>query len=305
MRILVYSAIFSLGFLLVSLLSFWLAVRPPRLTIPLSPEEYNLPVEEVTIRTTDGLKLSAWLLPRPGVAAIILLHGYPAEKADMLRLAAALYPHFGALLVDLRYFGKSEGRATTLGFRERHDLKRAIDFLVERGFTHIGVFGFSLGGAVGITTAAEDARILAVAAYAPFSDLKTLGYETYSTLWVLKYPLVELMIFWTRLFLGGDVTAPSPMTAAEALSTPVLLIHSRADEQISFRHAERLQQALARNPKAEFYFLERGRHGELPPDFEARLTRFFLKHLANQSVRSAGGDPLRPGSSPRREHGND
>ncbi len=279
MRLLCYSAIFVLGFLAVSLSVFWLAVRPPRLAIPLRPKDYNLRAEEVTITTTDGLKLSAWLIPRAGVPAVILIHGYPAEKADMLPVAAGLHPHFATLLVDLRYFGSSEGRFTTLGLRERHDLTRAIDFLTERGFTEIGVFGFSLGGAIGLMTAAQDERIRAVAAYAAFSDLQTLGYDTYSRLGVLRYPLVELMILWARLFFGGDVTRPSPAEAIQKLSIPVLLIHSREDEQISFRHAELLQHALAHNPKAEFYFPERGRHGELPPDFETRLRTFFLTHL--------------------------
>ncbi len=279
MRIALYSALLVSGFVAVSLWSFWFAVRPPRLTVPVSPTAYNLRAEEVSIATDDGLKLSGWLIPRSGAPAVILLHGYPAEKADMLPVAAALQPHFTTLLVDMRYFGKSEGRATTLGFRERHDLKRAIDFMTERGFPSIGVFGFSLGGAVAIMTAAEDPRIRAVAAYAAFSDLKTLGYDIYFPLWVLKYPLVELMILWTRLFLGGDVTTPSPQKAAHTLPIPVLLIHSREDEQISFRHAERLQRALTHTPHAEFYFPERGRHGELPPEFGERLRKFFLTYL--------------------------
>ncbi len=51
------------------------------------------------------------------------------------------------------------------------------------------------------------------------------------------------------------------------------------DEQISFRHAERLQEALRGNPAAEFLFGDYGRHGELSPELEARIRRFFLKHL--------------------------
>src|SRR4029453_3473347 len=120
--------------------------------------------------------LAAWLLPRAGAPALVLLHGYPAEKADLLPLAGALAPRFTVLLVDQRYFGKSGGRATTIGFRERADLQRAIDFLGTRGIEKVGVFGFSLGGAVALLAAAEDPRIRAVAAYAPFADLTTLGY---------------------------------------------------------------------------------------------------------------------------------
>ena len=141
MKLLVYAAIAAGVFVALSLVSFWLAVRPPRVAIALAPADFRLEVEELTIPTDDGLRLSAWLVPRPGAPAIVLLHGYPAEKADMLPLAAALARRFTVLLVDLRYFGRSEGRVSTLGFRERDDLRRAIDELARRGFDRVGVFG--------------------------------------------------------------------------------------------------------------------------------------------------------------------
>jgi pimeloyl-ACP methyl ester carboxylesterase len=278
-KLLAYPAILVGGFVLLSLVSFWFAVRPPRIPIPLRPEDFRLTVEEVRITAEDGVTLAAWLLPRRGAPAVVLLHGYPAEKADMLPLAAALAPRFTVLLLDQRYFGKSGGRVTTIGFRERGDLRRAVDFLGTRGVKEVGVFGFSLGGAVALLAAAEDPRIRAVVAYAPFADLKTLGHELYGWLWVLKYPFVGLLRGWSRLFLGHDITAVSPERAASTLSIPVLIVASREDEQIPFAHAERLRRALARNARAEIVTMDRGRHGELPAGFEARLAEFFLLYV--------------------------
>lgn len=267
------------GFLLASLLAFGLAVRPPRLTIDLRPVDVGLAVEAVTIRTADELQLSAWLAARPGRPAVILLHGYPAEKRDLLPLAAALHRHFTVMLVDLRYFGGSEGRVTTLGYRERDDLKRTVDVLEARGLGPVGVFGFSFGGAVALLTAAEDPRIRAVAAYAPFADLRLLGRDLYWYLWLLREPLVGLMRLWSWLLLGFDVTRPSPHEAAGRLGVPVLLIHSRADEQIPFHHAQRLRQALGGNPGAQFVFMDEGYHGGLGPELQERLARFLLASL--------------------------
>lgn len=267
------------GLLAVSLITFWLAVRPPRLTIPLTPGDYGLRVEEITVVAEDGVRLAGWFAPRPGAPAVVLLHGYPAEKADMLPIAGVLHRDFAVLLMDLRYFGKSGGRVTTLGVRERGDLVRAIDFLAARGVEPVGVFGFSLGGAVGLMTAAHDPRIRAVVAYAPFADLRALGHDLYAWLWLGKYPFVELMVLWGRLLLGVDLTRPSPAEAARALRSPVLVIHSRNDEQIPFSHAERLRKALVENPRAELWTLEAGRHGQLSADFDVRLTRFFAAHL--------------------------
>jgi pimeloyl-ACP methyl ester carboxylesterase len=279
-----YAGLVVAAFLLASLASFWLAVRPPRLAIALDPDDYRLTVEDVRIRADDGVRLAGWFVARPGAPAVVLLHGYPAEKADLLPLAGALAPQFATLLVDHRYFGESEGRATTLGYRERSDLKRVLDFLEARGAPAVGVFGFSLGGAVALLTAAEDPRIRAIAAYAPFADLRALGHELYGWMWLARYPFVEAMLLWARLAFGADIARPTPAEAAARLRVPVLLVHSRTDEQIPFRHAERLRMALAGNARAEFEFMERGRHGELPAGFESRLARFFLRALTREEV---------------------
>jgi dipeptidyl aminopeptidase/acylaminoacyl peptidase len=273
------------GVLAFSLWSFWLAVRPPRIAIPGSPADFRLRAEDVTIVAADGVALAAWLIDAPGARApadtpvVVLLHGYPANKADMLPLADLLHPGFTTLLVDLRYFGASGGRATTLGLRERADLRAVVDALAARGHTRIGVFGYSLGGAVALLAAADDARIRAVVAWAPFADLRVLGRDVYGIFWVLKYPLVELMVLWGRLFLGGDLTRPSPEAAAARLRIPVLLAASRDDEQIPFAHAERLQAALAANPHAAFAF-RRGLHNDRAEDFDRQVLAFFARHLA-------------------------
>ena len=282
MKALIWVAVACGALVAISLWTFWMAVRPPRLAIAGTPRDYRLPADELTLTTADGVKLAAWLIPSatPGAPAIVVLHGYPANKADLLPIAGALHPRFTVLLVDFRSFGASGGRATTLGFRERADLRAAVDALAARGHTRIGVFGYSLGGAVAILGAAEDPRIRAVAAWAPFADLRVLARDLYRVFWVLGGPFVELMILWGRLFLGADITRPSPETAAARLTIPVQIWASRDDDQIPFVHAERLQKALASNPRAELV-VGRGLHNERAEDFERRLADFFARSLTS------------------------
>jgi len=66
------------------------------------PFSHRLTVENVTVTADDGVKLAGWLIPRAGAPAIVLLHGYPAEKADLLPIAAALAPR-PVRLVDERF----------------------------------------------------------------------------------------------------------------------------------------------------------------------------------------------------------
>jgi len=280
-KILFYSGVFIFGFVLISLWNFYIVTHPDTIKSGLTPRDYAMPFEEVTITSTDGLSLSGWLIEQPQETrrdqAIIILHGYPAEKGDMVAIASQLYPHFTLLLLDGRSFGESEGAATTFGIKERSDVRAAIDMLVSAGYTKIGVFGFSLGGAVGLLTAAEDERISAVATYGAFSDITLLGEEMYSSMWILKKPMVALMNLWSLLFFGESLREVTPAGASLRLTIPLFITHSQNDEQIAFTHALLLQQSLAHNKKAEFYFFEQKLHGGLPDDFYVRLKEFFIR----------------------------
>ncbi len=282
-KMILYFSIFVASFIGLSLWSAWLVTHPARIESGLTPKDYNLPFEEVTLTTKDGISIAGWLIPAPvpKKPALIILHGYPAEKGDMLSIASALHPDFNILLIDFRYFGKSGGSFTTLGTKERLDLEAAVDFLESRGFSSkggkVGVLGFSLGGAVAILQAASDPRIAAVVSYASFANLTLLGKDMYTYLPVIREALVPLMKFWARLLWGVD-TVYSPEKAAQNMQTPILIIHTQLDEQIPFRHAKLLREALKNNHRAEFYFPEEGRHGELPADFDERVKKFFLKY---------------------------
>lgn len=282
-KTLVYIAIFIIGFIAISLWNFYIIIHPPEITGSRVPSDFNLPETEVTIESIDGTKLSLWFMESPTAKerkrALIILHGYPAERSDMLSIASTLYPDFTLLLPDARSFGKSEGSYTTLGIKERADTRAAIDFLETNGYENIGIFGFSVGGAVGILTADEDDRVGAVASYASFSDIKTLGEDVYSNLWILKKPMVSLMLTWSRLFFKESLVEVSPLRAIEGLRIPLFITHTEADEVIPFSHALRLKEASRDNENAEFYFQKDEIHGELPIDFYTKLSAFFNRAL--------------------------
>ena len=272
--------------------------HPPRIESGLIPQNFNLPFEEVVLTAKDGVSIAGWFIaageddqtrafgsserrhpdPAPQKPALVILHGYPAEKGDMLFIAKSLQPDFNILLIDFRYFGKSGGSFTTLGTGERLDAEAAIDFLELRGFKRVGVLGFSLGGGTAILQAMKDQRIAVVVSYASFADLTLLGKDMYSHLPIIREVLVPLMKFWVKTLWDVDA-AYSPQDAAQYIQIPILIIHTKTDEQIPFHHAELLMNALRNNERAEFYFPETGLHGELPADFDERVKYFFEKYI--------------------------
>lgn len=284
-KVIFYLALF-LGFLILfSLYGFWVAVHPPKYITNLTPKDLGWEFEEVSLTTEDGVRLAAWRVPseQKSDKVIILLHGYPADKANLLNWSEFLHQDFNLFFLDFRYFGKSEGKLTTIGWKEVEDLKAAIDYLENEGFTKIGVMGFSLGGAVSILAATKDARIKAVVSDSAYANLDLMGHEFYRNLFVLKYPLTYLTKLWAQIFLGINATEAAPEKAAKNLKMPILLIHSQSDQTISFENAQRLKAALQNNPKAEFLFLEEGIHGALPPnlldDYQSKVINFFQRNL--------------------------
>ena len=86
-------------------------------------------------------------------------------------------------------------------------------------------------------------------------------------------------------FLGIDVRDASPADRIRNTKIPILLIHSSADAVIPFPHARLLQQALAKNPNAEFWFHEQFAHGQWHPITEPGLETFFSNTSRRTCVR--------------------
>lgn len=292
-NVMVVYLILSIVFLVfLSLYGFWQGTHPQKFITNLAPKDFGWEFEELALTTQDGIKLSAWFVPSAAKAmegkssnekTIILLHGYPADKANLLYVSGFLHQDFNLLFLDFRYFGESSGSITTLGYHEQQDVRAALDYLTKRGSTNIGAMGFSFGGAVALLTAAKENRIRVVVSDSAFAHIDLMGHVFYRNFSILKYPLTFLTKVWAQLFLKFDPNEIAPEKAAALLKIPTLIIHSKQDQLITFENALRIKQSLAHNPKAEFLFLDEGIHGALPDnskaDYEKNVLEFFKKNL--------------------------
>lgn len=262
-----------------SLWGFYFSLRPPKIDANLNPTQLGLSYEEVVFQTSDNLKLHGWFIPKQSTdKTIILLHGYPAEKGDILPALSFLSENYNLFLFDFRYLGQSEGRYTYAGAKETEDLRAAIEYLKSRGIKEIGIWGFSMGGAVALMTAPNAPEIKTVVSEASYARLDLMAKELYRGP-IINYPLAWLTRFWARIFLGIDLKAISPENAAKSLKIPTLIIHSTNDDLIPFSHALRLKKALKNNSKAEFWFRESLNHGQLGKEYQERVSEFFRKNL--------------------------
>lgn len=273
-----YLLILPVGFVFISLGLFWMTVHPQKIHSSETPEKYKLEYEKVELASFDNTRLKGWYLPakKPTNKALLMLHGYPADKGDLLPTASLFEINFNILLLDLRSFGESGGRAATFGSKEQKDIKYALDFLEQKGNKSIGVFGYSTGGSIALLSASQDNRVKAVATYAAFTDLPGMAQRQYQKLGILDKPMTGLMMLWYQIFFG---TIPDLAKAAEKITVPILVMHNQGDEIVPFAQAQKLQTALYKNSSAEFYFPASGSHNEPPLDFEIKSNNFFKTKL--------------------------
>jgi dipeptidyl aminopeptidase/acylaminoacyl peptidase len=146
-------------------------------------------------------------------------------------------------IFDYRGYGKSEGRISEKG--TYLDAEAAWRYLVDERQvdpSKIFIFGRSLGGAVGSWLAQEHTpRALIIES--TFTSIPDIAAQLYPFL-----PIRRLARF-----------RYSAIDYVQQVSCPVLIVHSRDDEMISFSHGRRLFEA-ANEPKE---LLEiRGTHNE-------------------------------------------
>ena len=281
------AAIVMGGLALLGTLGFTATIRPPRYTSDSLPEHLGWTFEHVHLHTDDGLNLAAWYIPREGgsdgTTAIVVLHGYPFDKNGVLPATSFLHPVYDLFLFDFRYLGESEGSFSTVGHRERDDLRAALTYLRERGVQQIGVWGFSMGAAVALMGLEEPGAIQAVAADSPYADLHATTLDYYSFLPVVNHAVAFWTDMLTRVTLGTSLADVSPLNAVAKSTTPVLLIHGQEDRTVPVSHFHRLKNALGEHPSAEFWLVENAGHTDaygLEGDhYRERVLDFFRRHL--------------------------
>ncbi len=232
-RVWVRSAVAVVGSLLVAQLALLPAIFALDVTNRARPQEsgrtpadLGLAFRDVRITTPDGVRLAAWWIASRNGAAVLVLPGAGSTRDDVLDHAALVArAGYGALLLDWRGHGASEGRLNEFGWGADRDVRTAVSWVLRRPEVtgRVGLLGLSMGGEVAITAAADDARISAVVAEGV--SVRTLAdARQRQNEWLVPLENDALMFGLVRLL--GPASPPGPMTDAfrRMGDRPVLLI---------------------------------------------------------------------------------
>ncbi len=254
----------------------------------LEPMDAGLPQEHLQITTTDGLKLDSWFVKRPQHArgTVIYLHGVGDCKIGGVPYAKLFFEKgLNVFLYDSRRHGQSGGKYCTYGYYEKHDVSTVIDYLLSRQDAHIGnigLFGTSMGAAVGLQAAAIDDRIDAIVAEASFTNLRTIMVDYQKR--IIKLPwhfLRNVAMSRSQTIARFKARDVSPIESVKKLHKPILFIHGTDDSRIKTDYSRALFES-ANEPK-ELLLVPEGDHTDLlnvgGSEYERRIIAFFQKYL--------------------------
>jgi pimeloyl-ACP methyl ester carboxylesterase len=281
-RMLVLIATLILGYFGAGLLVVFSMTSPRRKQPLATPSSVGFGYKEVGIRTTDGIRLSAWWVPAGGSSlAAVLVPGWGGYKFDEhLLQTLPVYHHagYGVLLVDLRAQGESEGARRTLGYREVRDVHGALAWLQQQGYTldRVVLHGWSMGGATALR-AAPGTGVAAVVEEAGYADLPLLLVGKIPEFVPFGELLRPAILLAGKLFPDFDPWEVVPKKEAATLSgegVPLFIIHSTGDDIVPYEQARILAAAY---PEASVWKLEGYGHVEAyeHPEYAQRLRAFL------------------------------
>jgi fermentation-respiration switch protein FrsA (DUF1100 family) len=248
-----------------------------------TPIDFGMVYDDVSVTTSDGLRLVGWYVPTVNGAIVLAQHGYKSQRGEMLEEAAMLHRHgYGVLVTTVRAHDMSDGTLITFGRNEMGDLEAWVRFAqAQPGVdpARLGILGNSLGGTLAIELAAQTPAVRAVAANSAFSSLRdTLDTSIRFYTGLRPFPFVPLIAFWAEREAGITVDDVDATRWIGRISPrPVFLMQGGADVVISTSSGQRLYDA-ARAPRELWFDRQVGHAGfdtAQPAEYERRVVAFF------------------------------
>jgi len=264
-------------------------VHPTKNANARTPADLGMPYEaNVEYRGENDVLIKSWFIPGDNGAAVILLHGYGANKASILEIAEFLWRRagFSLLIPDMRASGESGGEFITAGYYERGDIQQAVRYLRSRGDVNpekIGVMGVSMGASIAVLAAAREDGIKAVVADSPFRSVSDLLYHSFESIFGLpRFPFEPIAVAMVESQVGLPINAAAAIEEITKISPrPLFLIHGAADPLIPPEESLELF-AAAGTPK-EMWIVEAAGHADAfhvnRMGYEDRVTAFFVRYL--------------------------
>jgi fermentation-respiration switch protein FrsA (DUF1100 family) len=194
-----------------------------------APNAEKLPdVQEITLKTEDGLTLDGWYVPSKNDKIVLYFNG---NKSGM-HLHENFYAEivkagYGLLTFNYRGYGKNAGEPSEQGLYD--DAHAAISYLQKKKIPLESVIflGRSLGSGVAMQMATE---------YLPHALVLISPYSSIAAVAKMKFPYIPIDLLLLDKF--------DSLSKAAQIASPTFIFHGSDDTLISPSEGEKLHQAI-------------------------------------------------------------
>jgi fermentation-respiration switch protein FrsA (DUF1100 family) len=193
--------------------------------VPPSYYEMLADVQEIELKTQDGLRVYAWYAPPPeGRPTIVVFHGNGGSlRSQRYRLKYFKDANMGVLVLGYRGYAGSDGTPSEEGLYT--DARAALAWLNAQGIAddRIVLYGESLGTGIA-TKMASERELAAVVLESPYTSTVDVAAD--------RFPFIPVHWLMQDRF--------ESLLRIGAVTEPLLIMHGEADEVIPQSFGRRL-----------------------------------------------------------------
>ncbi len=201
--------------------------------------------KQIDFTSFDGTQLTSFLTYSTldtAKGTIILLHGIRATKEHFIDLSNKLADlGYNSVALDSRAHGQSKGTHCTFGVKEKYDISALITLLnkQEQLTENIGIWGQSLGGAVGLQAMGIDKRIQFGIIESTFTDFKTITNDYFNYHAGFNIPLLtNYLVYRASAIANFNADEAKPLAYCQNITQPILIVHGNKDKRISIKYGK-------------------------------------------------------------------
>lgn len=225
--------------------------------------------DEATVKSDDGLKLwgKIYLQDNKSDKWAIIAHGYTSNHEDMQPIALNFYNQgYNVLTPDMRAHGNSEGQYIGMGWLDRKDMLKWIDYVISLDKNaQIALYGESMGGATVMMTSGEDlpSNVKAIVEDCGYTSVLEMFKKELNERFGLKpFPILNAAEMVTQLRAKYNFTEASALEQVKKSKTPMLFTHGGNDTYVPTKMVYELYEAA--NVEKDMLIIDGAAHGAAP-----------------------------------------
>lgn len=246
----------------ISLISAWLIIRAEN-----KGKNTELSENEVSTYSYDGLRLVAEKRVRREYTNkwVIFVHSYRTSKEGFKSYTDVYFNKgYNVLSPDNRAHGKSEGKYIGMGYIDRKDLSKWIDYIIaEDNEAEIILHGVSMGGAAILMLSGNEGfkpNVKAVICDCSYSSVESyLTYKLKSRFKIPQYPIIPLTDIGFRILGKYSLYDASVIKNIENCTVPTFIIHGDRDQSVPLEEGCKIYDSL--KCQKELLVVKGAKHG--------------------------------------------